>query len=140
MERESPVGFRARGSAAGAAGLESCWSTATPAHRKGECHVEAKGFLQDVGAEGTHDFVKNRSLLSFEEYVQLFLADPRAQARNAAQYLRDVMDHFGTEQVAHPSGTIRRFKLFDVAHEQDGRVAGQEEVQNALYRLLGNFT
>jgi serine protein kinase len=103
--------------------------------------VEAKGFLQGVGAEVTHDFVKNRSLLSFEEYVQLFLADPRGQARNAAQYLRDVMDHFGTEQVAHPSGTIRRFKLFDVAHgEHDGRVAGQEEVQNDLYRLLGNFT
>jgi predicted Ser/Thr protein kinase len=102
--------------------------------------VEAKRFLQGVGAEVTHDFVRNQSLLSFEEYVQLFLASPRAQARNAAQYLRDVMDHFGTEQVAHPAGTIRRFKLFDVAHEQDGRVAGQEEVQNALYRLLGNFT
>ncbi len=103
--------------------------------------MEAKRFLQDVGAAVTHDFVKNRSLLSFEEYVQLFLADPRGQARNAAQYLRDVMDHFGTEQVPHPSGPVRRFKLFDVAYgEHDGRVAGQEEVQNALYRLLGNFT
>src|SRR5690349_18189234 len=51
------------------------------------------------------------------------------------------MDHYGTEQVPHPTGTIRRFKVFDVpSSDHDGRVAGQEEVQNAIYRLLGNFT
>ena len=49
--------------------------------------VEAKGFLQEVGGAVSHDFVKNRSLLSFEEYVNLFAADPRGQVRNAAQYL-----------------------------------------------------
>ena len=102
--------------------------------------MEAKGYLQDVGAQVSADFVKNRSILSFEEYVTLFFNDPRAQARNAAQYLRDVMDHYGTEQVPHPSGTIRRFKVFDVpSSDRDGRVAGQEEVQNAIYRVLGNF-
>jgi predicted Ser/Thr protein kinase len=102
--------------------------------------VEAKGYLQDVGAQVSADFVKNRSILSFEEYVNLFFQDPRAQARNAAQYLRDVMDHHGTEMVPHPTGTIRRFKVFDVpSNDRDGRVAGQEEVQNAIYRLLGNF-
>jgi serine protein kinase len=103
--------------------------------------VEAKRFLQSVGAEVTNDFVKNRSILSFEEYLNFFAQDPRRQARNAAQYLRDVIDHFGSETVPHPSGKIRRFKLFDlVESDRDGRVAGQEEVQNAIYRLLGNFT
>ncbi len=102
--------------------------------------MEARRYLQDIGSQVSADFVKNRSILSFEEYVSLFFNDPRAQARNAAQYLHDVMDHYGTEQVPHPSGTIRRFKLFDVpSSDRDGRVAGQEEVQNAIYRLLGNF-
>jgi serine protein kinase len=102
--------------------------------------VEAKRFLQLVGGEVTQDFVKNRSILSFEEYMTLFLQDPLRQARNAAQYLRDVMDYFGTEEVPHPVGKIRRFKLFDrVDGERAGRIAGQEEVQNNLYRLLGNF-
>ncbi len=102
--------------------------------------MEARRYLQDIGSQVSADFVKNRSILSFEEYVSLFFGDPRGQARNAAQYLRDVMDHFGTEQVPHPSGTIRRFKVFDApGSERDGRVAGQEEVQNDLYRLLGNF-
>jgi predicted Ser/Thr protein kinase len=102
--------------------------------------MDARRFLQDVGSTVSSDFSKNRSLLSFEEYLQLFLQAPRQQARNAAQYLKDAIDSFGTEQVPYPGGTIRRFRLFDVtAGELDGRVAGQEEVQNAIYRLIGNF-
>ncbi|MDP1824742.1 MAG: serine protein kinase PrkA [Archangium sp.] len=102
--------------------------------------MDARRFLQEVGNTVSSDFEKNRSLLSFEEYLQLFNGAPRLQARNAAQYLKDAIDSFGTEQVPHPSGPVRRFKVFDAV--KDGhqvRVAGQEEVQNALYRLLGNF-
>ncbi len=102
--------------------------------------MEAKRFLQAVGSEVTSDFVKNRSILSFEEYTHLFVQSPHKQARNAAQYLRDTIDFYGSEQVPHPTGQIRRFKIFDApAGDRDGRVAGQEEVQNAIYRLLGNF-
>lgn len=102
--------------------------------------MEAKRFLQSVGSEVSSDFVKNRSILSFDEYLALFLAEPKRQARNAAQYLKDVMDHFGTTEVRHPTGKLRRFKIFDSTREdRDGRVAGQEEVQNAIYRILGNF-
>ncbi|MBX7097779.1 MAG: serine protein kinase PrkA [Myxococcaceae bacterium] len=103
--------------------------------------MDARSFIQSVGTEVASDFAKNRTILSFEEYLQLFLQRPRAQARNAAQYLKDAIDSFGTEQVSHPSGKIRRFKIFDAPEGQrDGKVAGQEEVQNAIYRLLGNFT
>ncbi|MFN0062586.1 MAG: PrkA family serine protein kinase [Myxococcaceae bacterium] len=102
--------------------------------------MEAKGFLKTVGEEVRNDFTKNRSILSYEEYVQLFLQWPKQQTRNAAQYLRDMMDHFGTELLEHPAGRLRRFKLFDLTEgEREGRIAGQEEVQNAIYRVLGNF-
>jgi len=102
--------------------------------------MDARRFLQDVGSTVSTEFSKNRTLLSFEEYLQLFGGAPKLQARNAAQYLKDAIDSFGTEQVAHPSGPIRRFKIFDSARDgQDVRVAGQEEVQNAIYRLIGNF-
>lgn len=103
--------------------------------------MDPRKFLKSVGQEVTGDYARNRSLLSFEEYLDLFAQQPLHQARNAAQYLRDAVDHFGAEQVPHPRGTIRRFKIFDVlAGEREGRVAGQEEVQNAIYRILGNFT
>jgi serine protein kinase len=102
--------------------------------------VNAKESLEAVGAEVNRDFVQNRTLLSYEEYIDLVLQRPRSQARNAAQYLRDAMDVFGSESVPHPTGTIRRFRVFDLTEgERQGRVAGQEEVQNAVYRLLGNF-
>lgn len=107
----------------------------------GEMPVEAKRFIQSVGSEVASDFAKNRSILSFEEYLNLFLQDPRGQSRNAAQYLRDVLDQFGTDSVGFPGGKIRRFKLFDgLTGAPDIRVAGQEEVQNAIYRILGTFT
>jgi predicted Ser/Thr protein kinase len=100
---------------------------------------EARRFLHDVGAVVSTDFIKNRSLLSFEEYLQLFHAQPKLQARNAAQYLLSAIDSFGTRTVAHPAGDMRRFSIFDGGPDGDGRVAGQEEVQNAIYRLIGNF-
>jgi serine protein kinase len=101
--------------------------------------MDARRFLQDIGSIVSADFVKNRTLLSFEEYLQLFFQAPQVQARNAAQYLRDAIDFFGSDQVPHPRGPIRRFRIFDATPGETGRVAGQEEVQNALYRLLGNF-
>ena len=103
--------------------------------------MSAKDFLKETGAVVSRDFLQDRSILSFEEYLELFLQGPHAQVRNSAQYLKDVLDHFGTAPVQHhPAGPMRRFKLFDLTDgERMGRVAGQEEVQNALYRLLGNF-
>jgi predicted Ser/Thr protein kinase len=112
-----------------------------PARPKERSTVSAKDFLKEVGAVVSRDFLQDRSILSFEEYLDLFLQGPHAQVRNSAQYLKDVLDHFGTAPVQHhPAGPMRRFKLFDLTDgERMGRVAGQEEVQNALYRLLGNF-
>lgn len=103
--------------------------------------MEAKRFLQMVGDEVGKDFVKDRIILSFEEYLGLFFQEPRKQLRNAAQYLREVIEHFGSDQVRHPTGKVRRWKIFDLTEaDGQGRVAGQEEVQNAIYRILGNFS
>jgi serine protein kinase len=59
--------------------------------------VDARRQLHDIGSAVSSDFVKNRSILSFEEYMQLFLASPGQQLRNAAQYLVDAIDFFGAE-------------------------------------------
>ncbi len=104
--------------------------------------MEAQRWLAAVGTGVKSAFVENRSILSIAEYLQTFLEAPRRQARSAPQYLRDVLDHFGAEDRATPVGKVRRWKLFDLAFDPGGgarRVAGQEEVQAALYRALGNF-
>jgi predicted Ser/Thr protein kinase len=104
--------------------------------------MDAKRYLDGIGEGVKSAFAEQRSLLSFEEYLELFQRNPRAQARGAAQYLRDVLDHFGTEPVENPWGAERRYRLFDLGFAPEAkaaRVAGQEEVQAAIYRTLENF-
>lgn len=78
--------------------------------------------------------------MSFGEYLSLFGEQPRQQSRSAAEYVRDVFDHFGTQMVSGPRGQLKRFSLFDCPWDAGrDRLMGQEEVQNAVYRLLSNF-
>lgn len=103
---------------------------------------DARGWLAEVGGAVRGAYGAQRSLLSFDEYLEVFLAAPRLQARNSAQVLRDVIDHFGWRELSGPAGPVRRAQLFDLEFEPDGRavrVAGQEEVQQSLYRVLSNF-
>ncbi len=103
---------------------------------------DARRYLGSVGGAVKTAYAEQRSLLSFEEYLEAFLASPRAFARNAAQYLRDVFDHYGSQEVSTPVGKVRRFRLFDLDFDPGARalrVAGQEDVQQAIYRILGNF-
>jgi len=95
--------------------------------------------LVAVGAQVKADFETQRTLLSFGEYLGLALENPRTFARNAAQYVKDVFDHFGTEMHEGPGGPVRHFKLFDLNLDGEGCVAGQDEVQNAIYRVIANF-
>lgn len=102
--------------------------------------LEARRYLESVGAEVKGLFVQNRMISSYEEWAEEFLRDPLRQARSSAQYLRDAIDWFGTRTVSTPRGLMRRFRIFDV--ERDGGVGavhGQEEAQNDVYRILGNF-
>jgi serine protein kinase len=96
--------------------------------------------LEKIGKTVEDRFAKTQRLLSFGDYLKLVEEHPRRHTRSAAMYIRDVFDHYGTETVRRPRGEIRRFKLFDAAWESgEGRLVGQEEVQNAIYRILSNF-
>jgi serine protein kinase len=104
--------------------------------------MEARRLLSSLGTGVRDAFAENRSILSFEEYLEVFLAAPRRQARGAAQFLRDAMDHFGADDRETPVGRVRRFRLFDLAFDpaaRPHRLAGHEEVQAAIYRALGTF-
>jgi predicted Ser/Thr protein kinase len=91
--------------------------------------------------EGIRDeFVTNRRVLSFAEYLDLCAAAPERQLRSSPQYLVDCMSFYGTSEVDYPWGKIRRWNLFDVPWAGgDGRLIGQEQVQNHVFRILQNF-
>jgi len=94
-----------------------------------------------VGSGVKTAYVERRSLLSFEQYLAIFLEAPRRQARNSAQWLRDAIEHPGADEVATPVGKVRRHRIFDQPSPDLGtpRIAGQEEVQAAIVRILDNF-
>ena len=99
-----------------------------------------RDLLRTISNGVQRTFRDDRTVLSYGQWFELMLDDPARNLRSSSQYLRDVFDYFGTTERALPEGRVRRFALFDAPWaDGDGRVAGQERVQNELYRLINNF-
>jgi serine protein kinase len=97
-------------------------------------------------------FSASKIVLSFKEYLELFADNPQRYGRDAATYVRDMFDHYGTQVVDKPWGKVNRWKLFDLPWEaragdaragstmgRDASLVGQEELQGALYKFIANF-
>ena len=75
-------------------------------------------------------FADNRTILSFEEYFRSIVEDPRRYLRSSAQYMVDMFDYYGVEELDLSTGSVLRFKLFDAPFTGgEGRVSGHEAVQ-----------
>lgn len=93
-------------------------------------------------------FQAEKRVLSYDEYLEEFLAHPFRHTRDAARYVHDCFDHFGSYELLSPLGKRRRYRLFDQEFvdgvgTRDGegrsRLLGHEHVQEAFYRTLSNF-
>jgi serine protein kinase len=101
---------------------------------------QSPDLLRDIAGTLKGEFAARRSVLSFREYLALIGEKPRQHLRSSAQYVVDTFEYFGSYDRALPTGTIRRFRLFDGAFpEANLKVAGQERVQNKVYQLLKGF-
>ena len=97
--------------------------------------------IEQIGRTVKERFSGQRRVLSFSEYLDLAGKAPTVHFRNSAHYLRDMFDHYGSDEVDHPGkGQVRRFRLFDAPWDSgQGALVGQEGAQNAIYRILQNF-
>ncbi|MEZ4404331.1 MAG: hypothetical protein R3B06_30200 [Kofleriaceae bacterium] len=96
--------------------------------------------LASLGEAVRGQFASTRRMMSFAEYLEVLLAEPRRQLRSAPQYLVDCFEHFGTEQVRYPWGEVTRWRLFDAPWaDGEGRLIGQEAAQAQVYRALSGF-
>jgi serine protein kinase len=105
-----------------------------------DVHEALRTVTQQVEAQ----YRRERRLLSYSEYLELFAADPARHARDASRYVRDVFEHYGRTTVTRPWGSLTRFRLFDLPWLEEparGRLAlvGQEQIQQELFRSLSNF-
>lgn len=100
--------------------------------------------LQTIAEGVEQTFKRERRLLSYGEYLELFATDPVRYSRDACRYLRDMFDYYGRSVVHKPWGELARFKLFDLpfldrAAAGADALVGQELVQQEIYRALNNF-
>lgn len=103
--------------------------------------MDPHSLLQNIGSRVEESFKRNRHVLTYAAWFDLFCSQPRIQARSAAQYLADAIDFYGQERIKNATGTTIRYKLFDCPWEEGrDRVVGQEVVQNALVRAIRSST
>ncbi len=99
--------------------------------------MDAREFLAEAGSRSREAFERDRRLLTFPAYLDIFLQDPYALGRSAVQYLVDAVDHFGTREVPGIGGPVRRHAIWDAPFAGgQGAVFGQERVQERIVRIL----
>ncbi len=101
---------------------------------------DPRALLGDLSGRVKKAFEDHRSLMGFADWFCQMCEAPSQHLRGSSQYIRDVFDHYGSKELDLPRGKVRRFKIFDAPFaDGDGQVAGQEQVQNEIYRILTNF-
>lgn len=95
--------------------------------------------IESLAGAVRDEFESTRRLLSFDEWFELLVAAPRIHARSAAQYVRDALKYFDVRDVRTPSGSIKRYRLFDSEFDGWHRLVGQEEAQNQLFDAIEGF-
>ncbi len=106
--------------------------------------IESREELAGICSQVSSEFKSKRRVLSFGEYLDLFLANVASYSRDAAAYVRGAFDFYGTREAQRPWGKVTAYRLFDLPWlpEDEARSAalvGQEAVQGELYRIVSNF-
>lgn len=85
-------------------------------------------------------FDAKEHIKTFAQFLDSVREAPWLHTRNAAHYIKDAFDFFGTSESQGPAGLRRRWRLFDLEFADDEPpVYGQEAAQNALYSHLSAF-
>lgn len=101
--------------------------------------------LERIGARVRERFEAEKRVLSFNEYLEEFAAHPLRHTRDAARYIRDCFDYYGSYEVDRPWGKLTRYRLFDLEFERGEGLGstdflvGHEHLQQAFHRGLENF-
>ncbi len=100
------------------------------------CPME-KTPLERIGRSIAARYAEDRRLLSFDQLLGQFVDDPYPMARSAVQYLRDAIQHFGTNEVDGIGGKQTRWRLFDAEYDDgEGAVIGHEQAQRDIVETI----
>lgn len=101
--------------------------------------IDTTEWLREVSKRAETRFDAERRVLSFSEYLAWAAAEPTTALRDAATYVRDMIDHYGRRTVDGPGGVCTRYKLFDGVEGAEEHLVGHESLQRDFYAALTTF-
>ena len=87
------------------------------------------------------EFKEKNYILSFDEYLEILFQQPRRLTRNAAEYMKDMIDFFGvTEEISNYGEKKRHFRVFERRRSKSKPpIIGQQAAHESIYRVLEQF-
>ncbi|MCZ7647296.1 MAG: serine protein kinase PrkA [Planctomycetota bacterium] len=99
-----------------------------------------KEILSQTTERSQEVFKAQKRVLSYQQWLEAFLADPARLGRNAPQYLLDCYEYYGSCEVDGIGEKERRWNLFDAPFDAGrDKMIGHEDAQNEVYDLLKRF-
>jgi len=84
-------------------------------------------------------FVKNKTILSFQEYLEQLEEKPELFLRSSAQYLKDCITYF-QDKTSENNKITKKFSLFDIPFDNNrDPLVNQTEAQIEFVRIINNF-
>ncbi|MGY3803127.1 hypothetical protein ACWNT8_03565 [Pigmentibacter ruber] len=101
----------------------------------------SKDLLNSVSESVKREFKEQKYILSYDEFLEVFIKEPRKLIRNSAEYMLDMFKYFGVSDVKYAHNiTKRHFKLFErIRGKNKPAITGQEEAHESIYRVLEQF-
>lgn len=85
-------------------------------------------------------FDDSKRVLSFDQYFDLCSKEPYRFTRNAAAYISDAIEDFGSTEIQVRTQKERRYKIFDhPSAECPSPLIGHEDVQRRIVKILRSF-
>jgi serine protein kinase len=106
--------------------------------------AQAKGgakAIAEMSDRMRKEFVEQKNILSFDEYIELVMQRPRKLCRNSAEYLKAMIDHYGVEERTFGHGEkSRQFRLFErKSRRTKPPIIGQDAAHESIYSILEQF-
>ncbi len=99
--------------------------------------TEVNDLLHQLNQESRTLFQERQVILSFSGFLNRLRERPSHMVRNAAQYLYDTFNHFGTSGLSQEGHT--RWRIFDIGTHKNVPIVGSEGVQDEIYKIITGF-
>ena len=102
-------------------------------------HTNPDTFLKRISESNQQTFQRQKNILTFQNYIDLFYQKPVKLSRTSPEYIKEMIEHFGIEEGKN-SFENKKFNLFEKRKSSKGAcIVGQNAAQERIYKILQQF-